>query len=187
MRSEKIMKPLDELVGYIDSIPLIIEPFPSTPVNTILSEIKRINGKVNNVFYRNNIEVEIKLEHISFIATKKYIKKIKFNGNLNLLKGLPFKKNSIIDIYLEEVLGLSEMTPVIIHTFEALNADNKKYLNSICKKLQEYPRIKNSYTANMPLRKIEIITNIPNISCIQYNKRVIGKNTTKTFLPSTFW
>jgi hypothetical protein len=187
MNSEKIMKPLDELVRYIYHIPLIIEPFPRIPVNMILSEIRKINGKINSIFYRNNISTEIKLEYIDNIANNKNIKKIKFNGNLKMLKGLSFKKHYIIDIYLEEIIELSESTPIIIYTIDGLNEKHRGYLNSICKNCREYPRIKNAYSASISLKNIEELIELQGISGIQYNRNLLEGNTTKTFLPSTFW
>lgn len=187
MNSEKIMKPLDELVRYVDNIPLVIEPFPKTPVNIILSYIRKINGKINNIFYRNNIKVEIKLEYLNHIATNKIIKKIKFDGNQNLLKGLSPKKHNIIDMYLEEIIYLSGSTPIIIHTVDGLSEKYREYCSSLCDNIQECPRIKNAYTASIALGKIEALTELQGIAGIQYNKTLLERNTTKTFLPSSFW
>lgn len=187
MSPEKIRKPLDELLGYISHTPVIIELLPQIPVSTILPEVRKVNGKVKSIFYRNNIDIEIRLEHIDFFAKNRNVKKIKFNGNLDLLKHILPKRCGVIDTYLEEIVYLSEFTPVIINTFGGLDELYIQYLNSICSEFQEYPRIKNAYLVTLPLSKIEVLVNIPHILGIEYNKAFSGRYTTRTFLPSTFW
>jgi len=187
MISEKIIKPLDELIGYLSKIPITIEPLPKIPVKIILEEIARIGGKVNRVFYRNNIDIETEIEHIISLSKNRYIRKIKFNGNFSLLKRIEQEESNIYDKYIEEIICLLEATPIIIHTIDGLTEEYKSIISNLCNNLQAYQSVVKSYSAIIPLRKIEELVRIPQVSGIRYNRFLPGRSTTKTFVPSPFW
>ena len=187
MDSGKIIPPLDELIGYLDKIPLIIESLPTIPVRIILEEINEIHGEVKQIYYRNNLKVNVRLDHIKRLAQSKNIQKIKFDGNIQLLNCSYSKECYVLDKYLEEILLLSESTPVIIHVSKLLEKKDENIISNLCKTYKQHGKIARAYSANIALRRIEKLAPVAHISSIQYDRSYPKTPSTKIFLPSTFW
>jgi hypothetical protein len=187
MNSEKIMKPLDELVGYTNKTPLIIELYTDKAVNIIMSEIKKVNGKVIRVFFRSNLEIEIPLAHVKNLAEVSGIKRIKFNGDQKLFWSSISREGPKFDRYLINLVSLSESVPIIVQTINGLKEEDRAKIDELGGKIKDDPRATNPYSAILPLGKIEALAEFHRVTSIRYEQLWQPRSTTKIFLPSTFW
>ena len=187
MNSGKIISPLDELIGYLDKIPLIVESLPTTLISIILEEIREIDGEVTQIYYGNNLKVNVRLDQIKRLAQSRNIQKIKFDGNVQLLNCSYSKECYVLDKHLEEILLLSESTPVIIHVSKVLGKSDENIISDLCTTYKHHGKIARAYSANIALRRIMELAPIADVSGIQYDISNLRTPSTKIFLPSTFW
>jgi hypothetical protein len=187
MNSEKIIKPLDELIRYINKTPLIVELYADKTINTIISEIKKANGKIIRVFFRSNLDVEIPLAHVKNLAEVASIRRIKFNGDQKLFWTSISGESAKLDRYLTNLIFLSESVPIIVQTINGLKEEDRAKIDEIGGKIKDDPRTTNHYSATLPLGKIEALAEFHRVTSIGYEQLWQPTSTTKTFLPSIFW
>jgi len=187
MHSEKIIKPLDELVGYINKTPLIIEPHGNIAVNVIRNEITKLNGNILRIFFGNNLEIEIPLANIMDLAKLFSIKRIKFNGDHTYLWANISGETTKFDRYSIKLISLSKSVPVVVHTINGLNEEDQAKINALGGKIKDAPKETNPYSATLPLEKVEELAEFRRITNIRYDQPWQPRSATKTFLPSTFW
>ena len=124
MGSKKIISPLDEVVGYLNNTPLIVEPNPEIALNLIISEIKNIRGKVKGVYFGNALSVELPLVALKDLSKSRNVKKIRFDGDYKLLRGNVSEEEKF-DRYLIELLSFIEQTSIIVQTIDGLKEEDR--------------------------------------------------------------
>jgi hypothetical protein len=187
MNSEKIIKPLDELVEYINKTPLMIEPYNDIAVKHTMSEVKKINGKILGIFFRRNLLIEMPLAHIKSLAEVSSIRRIKFNGDHKLFWPNISAEGIKFDKYLIKLISLSESVPIIVQTINGLKEEDRAKMDELGGKIKDDPRATNPYSATLPLGKIEALAEFHRVTSIRYEQLWQPRSTTKIFLPSTFW
>jgi hypothetical protein len=187
MNSGKILKPLDELVEYVNKTPLIIEIYTDIAVNIIIREIEKISGKILRVFFRSNLDIEIPLAQIKNLTEVPGIRRIKFNGDYKLFWANMSEEGTKFDRYLIKLISFSESVPIIVQTINGLKEEDRAKIGELGGKIKDDSRATNPYSATLPLGKIEELAEFHRVTSIRYDQLWQPRSTTKTFLPSTFW
>jgi len=174
MSFEKIMKPLDELIQYFYNCPIIVEPQTETPLNLIMNEIKDIGGKIKGVSFGNTLRVELSLEDLEEFDKSKNIKKLRFDGDYKLLRGVIPEQESKFDKYLIELLSFIESIPVIVQTPDGLKEEDKMEVEKLGGEIKDNLWIINSYSATLPLNRIRELAEFFRVVRIWYDQPLFG-------------
>lgn len=174
MSPSKIISPLDELVGYLVKAPVIVEPYPGIPLTVVITEIKTMGGKTRGVFFENTLRAQFRLDVVKKLSAWKNIRRVMFDGDYRLLKGGVTRPDNKLDKYLVELLSFLEATSIIVQTIDGLNEIDVAQIEQLGGHVKDDLRIIYSYSATLPLAKIEAVAESPRITSIWYDQPVFG-------------
>lgn len=169
MGSKKIIGPLNEVAGYLYNTPLIVEPKPEIGLNLIISEIKNVGSKVKGIHFGNALGVELPLESLKELSKSRNLKKLRFDGDYKLLRGNVSEEEKF-DRYLTELLSFIEQTPIIVRTIDGLKEEDKVKVEELTEKAKNDLDIINSFSAILPLRRIEELAEFSRVVHIWYDQ-----------------
>lgn len=198
--SNKIYPPLDLLIHYLSFTPLMIEPKAGISSDQVMTEIKNLGGKIKNISFGGVLRVELPLKAVYKLLKLENIEKIRFDGDYNLLKGYLLKEGERdklewiqkatsdeeynfllykssnekdkLDKSLIEVLFFLKVTSIIVKTIDRLNENDRSLIENLGGKITSDLYIINSYSAELPLEKIQELTKSPRIVNIWYDQPV---------------
>lgn len=195
--SDKLYPPLDQLVGYLRSTPLIIEPKAGVSSDQVITEMKNLGGKVKNISFGGILRAELPLRAIYKLAELKNIEKIRFDGDYSLLKGYLLgeseryeskwlqremldenfrlllytypDKHKNLDKNIIELLFRLIATSVIVRVIDRFNDDDRLFIEKLGGEIKSDLDIINSYGAELPLEMIEELAKSPRVVNIWYD------------------
>jgi hypothetical protein len=171
--ASKIIPPLDKLIKYIDTLPLVIEPFSKVSLNLLIESLQGSKINIRSMYFDNSLAVYVHSDAIYELARNDMIYRIRFDGDHMLFRG-NFKEEGKIDKYLAEFLFLLKATPVIVQAVDGLKDEDRKRVEELGGKVKDDLRIINSYSATLPLGKVEELARFPRVIRIWYDQPLYG-------------
>lgn len=181
MNSKKTNKSLDELIRYLHGCPIIVEPRNGVPLERIINEIKDIGGTMKGVYFGNTLRIELPLESLRKLEKSKNIKKFRFDGDYNLLRGIVSEQESKLDNYLTELLSFIDSTPILVQTIDGLKEEDEVKIEELGGMIPDNLRIlatSQDYVAKLPLDKMKELAEFSRVKRIWYDQPLHGLNTT---------
>lgn len=181
MNSQKTNKSLDELIRYLHSCPIIVEPRNGVSLERIINEIKDIGGTMKGVYFGNTLRIELPLKSLRKLEKSKNIKKFRFDGDYNLLRGIVSEQESKLDNYLTELLSFIDSTPILVQTIDGLKEEDEVKIEELGGMIPDNLRIlatSQDYVATLPLDKIKKLAEFSRVKRVWYDQPLHGLNTT---------
>jgi len=181
MNSQKTNKSLDELIRYLHGCPIIVEPRNGVSLERIINEIKDIGGTMKGVYFGNTLRIELPLKSLRKLEKSKNIKKLRFDGDYNLLRGIVSEQESKLDNYLAELLSFIDSTPILVQTIDGLKEEDEVKIEELGGMIPDNLRIlatSQDYVATLPLDKIKKLAEFSRVKRMWYDQPLHGLNTT---------
>jgi len=101
------------------------------------------------------------------------VKKIRFDGDYKLLRGNVSEEEKF-DRYLIELLSFIEQTSIIVQTIDGLKEEDRVKVEELGGKVKNNLGIINSYSAILPLNRIEGLAEFSRVVHIWYDRPLFG-------------